>query len=79
MVSKWKIKGLGGYVFGENKKLYRLDFESKGKYYGIREIKKQKGNRYRINNQWYSERQLKSRIYLDDNPVELEKDFEYPF
>lgn len=71
MYSKWIIEGLPGYVFGTNKKLYRLPFKSGFNYYNLREIKKQKPNRYRLDGQWWSERQLKPKIRLDPNPVKL--------
>jgi hypothetical protein len=79
MFSKWKIQGIEGYVFGEDKKLYKLPFESNGKYYDLREVKKQHPNRYWINGEWYSERQLKPKLILDDNPIELFKIKEFPF
>jgi hypothetical protein len=79
MLSKWKIKNIHNYVFGEDKKLYKLSFESNNKHYEVREIKKQYPNRYRINGQWWSERQLKPKLILDTNPIELFKDGELPF
>ena len=71
MVSKWRIKGVDNYVFGEDKKLYRLPYSKQLKSYGLREIKKQYPNRYRINNSWLSERQILNRLYLDPKPIEL--------
>lgn len=71
MVSKWRIKGVDNYVFGEDKKLYRLPYSKQLKSYGLREIKKQYPNRYRINNSWLSERQIINRLYLDPEPIEL--------
>jgi|GEM_PF-2906505 len=80
MKSKWKIRGIEGYVFGEDKKLYRLPFRSGRNHYDIREIKKQHGNRYRINNEWWSERQLKNKVYKDPEPIVLvEEEAEFPF
>lgn len=80
MFSKWRIKNIDGYVFGENKKLYKLPFKSNNKYYSLREIKKQPPNRYRINNEWWSEKQLRNKIYIDNNPIELYNDDNYlPF
>lgn len=73
MKSKWKIKGYQGFCFGEDRKLYRLPYENKKRYYGIRELKKQYPARYKINGKWVSERQLKDKIYLDPEPVELFK------
>jgi hypothetical protein len=79
MFSKWKIDGIEGCVFGEDKNLYRLPFESNGKHYDLRKVKKQHPNRYWINSQWYSERQLKPKLYLDPSPIELFKINEFPF
>jgi len=79
MNSKWKIKGLDGFVFGEDKNLYRLPFESKGKTYGLRKIKKQYPNRYKVGNEWISERQMKNRIYLDEEPIILFNTSDTPF
>lgn len=71
MFSKWKIKGLDGFVFGEDTKLYRLPYTKGSRSYEVREIKLQYPNRYSINGQWLSKRQMKSRIYLDPNPVKI--------
>ncbi len=79
MKSKWKIKGIDGYVFGEDGKLYKLPYLNKDKAYGIREIKKQYPNRYRINNTWYSEKQLRDKLILDENPILLFNDENLPF
>ena len=79
MFSKWKIKDLDDYVFGEDKKLYRLPYTLNGRSYGLREIKKQYPSRYKIGDTWLSERQMKHRLYLDDNPIELIKVKETPF
>ncbi len=79
MKSKWKIKGIDGYVFGEDGKLYKLPYVYNGKNYGIREIKKQYPNRYRINNTWYSEKQLRDKLILDENPILLFNDENLPF
>lgn len=79
MFSKWKIQGIEGYVFAEDKKLYKLPFISNGKHYDLREVKKQHPNRYWINGEWYSERQLKPKLILDDDPIELFKVNEFPF
>jgi hypothetical protein len=79
MFSKWKIKGIDGYLFGEDKNLYRLPYTFKNRSYGLREVKKQYPSRYRINNNWVSENVLKSLIYLDEKPIELIKVKETPF
>ena len=71
MKSKWKIKGIPGFVFGEDKKLYRLPYTNGNRSYNLREIKKQYGSRYRINNEWYSVKQLRLLVELDEEPVLL--------
>tara|TARA_R110002051_G_C8655113_1_gene488186 strand:- start:587 stop:829 length:243 start_codon:yes stop_codon:yes gene_type:complete len=71
MISKWKIKDLEGFVFGEDKKLYKLPYSNKGREYGLTVIKKQLGSRYKINGEWLSEKQMKHRLYLDTEPIEL--------
>lgn len=79
MFSKWRIKGFDNYVFGDDNKLYRLPYTKDKRSYSIREIKKQYPSRYRINNEWYSERQFKPLIYLDPEPIELFKIKDFPF
>ena len=79
MFTKYKIEGLDGYVFGEDKNLYRLPFERNGRGYGVREIRKQYPNRYRINGVWWSHRQLRSKIYKDPNPSQLFLTDDMPF
>jgi len=73
MFSKWIIKGLEGFVFGEDKKLYRLPYSKGERSYSLREIKKQYGNRYKIHGVWWSERQLAAKIEPDLKPIELIK------
>ena len=79
MFSKWKIKGIEGYVFGEDKKLYKLPFTKGLRAYGLREIKKQYPSRYKIHEEWLSELQMKNRLYLDPEPIELIKSNQLPF
>ena len=80
MVTKWKIKGIEGYRFGEDKNLYKLPFKTNKRYYDVRLIKEQYGNRWKINGKWHSKRQIKSKLIPDDNPIELFKELnEYPF
>ena len=74
MFSKWIIKGLDGYVFGNDKKLYRLPFTKDKRSYALREMKNQYPNRYKINGSWLSERQMKQRLILDPKPVKLIED-----
>lgn len=71
MFSKWKIRGIDNYVFGEDKELYKLPFKSNGKKYGVRKIKMQYPNRWIINNKPLSKRQLEGRLYIDTKPIKL--------
>ena len=77
--SKWLIKGFPGYCFGSDKKLYKLPYESNHRYMGLREIKKQIPNRYKLNGKWWSKRQLKEKIYRNPNPEIIVKGEEMPF
>ncbi len=79
--SKWIIQGIEGYVFGSDKKLYRLPFHKNKKHYALREIKMQYPNRYRINGEWWSVNQLRSKIKLNPDPINLFtlKNSECPF
>ena len=66
MKSKWRIDKYPEYVFGEDKKLYRLPYTKDNRYFDFREIKKQKGNRYYLYNrkEWLSEKSIKKRGLL---------------
>lgn len=79
MFSKWKIKGIDGYLFAEDGNLYKLPYVQGKRSYGLRLIKKQYPNRYRINGQWYSQRQLKHRLIKDEKPIKLIELEEHPF
>lgn len=80
IVSKWLIYGVEGFCFGSDKELYRLPFKSGRNHFGLRQLKKQPGNRWKINGIWYSERQLKSKIYLNPNPeILIECNSDCPF
>ena len=80
MVSKWCLSFTSSYVFGEDKKLYRLPYTSGKKERCYREIKKQYPNRYRINNKWWSEKQLKKHLILDQVPYLIKPIINnYPF
>jgi hypothetical protein len=69
--SKWIIEGLPGFVFGSDKELYRLPFQSHPNHYALRLIKLQSGNRYKLNGVWWSQRQLKPKIKRNTNPHPL--------
>jgi len=66
--SKWLISNIDGYVFGSDKEMYRLPFKSGRNYFGLRRLKMQKPNRYKISGKWWSKSQLKNRVYLNQNP-----------
>ena len=77
--SKWLIKGIPNYCFGSDKEVYKLPFQSGRNYFGLRKLKKQYPNRWRINNEWWSETQLKDKIYLNPNPEILVHCEDQPF
>lgn len=77
--SKWIMKGFDDYVFGSDKELYRLPFKSGRNHFGLRKLKKQNPNRWKINGKWWSEKQLISKIELNPNPEILIKSDEKPF
>ena len=79
MFSKWRIRGIEGFVFGDDKKLYNLSCVKGKRAYGLRQIKKQYGNRYKINGEWWSEKQLAPKIYVDLAPITLTIDEGLPF
>lgn len=77
--SKWLIHGIEGFCFGSDKNLYRLPFKSGRNHFGLRCLKKQPKDRWKINGVWWSERQLQSKIYLNPNPELLIENKDYPF
>lgn len=77
--SKWLIIGFDGYCFGSDKELYRLSFRSGKNHFGIRKLKKQNPNRWKINGKWWSERQLKDKIILNRNPELIVSCIDMPF
>ena len=77
--TKWKIKGLQNYFFGNDLNLYRAPFVSKGKFYGWKLIKIQNPNRYKIAGVWYSQNQLRSKLEIDELPKEIFKINDLPF
>ena len=80
--SKWIIVGCPEYVIGSDKELYRLPFATWPNHYELRRIKKQSGNRWKVNGEWLSQRQLKKakRVILNPNPeVLIEAESYYPF
>mgnify|MGYP003678769104 FL=1 len=79
MFSKWKIRGLEGFVFDKEGSLYKLPFKRELRSYKLRLLKKQDKNRYKINGEWWSVRQIKPKIYLDPQPTELFKTKDLPF
>ncbi len=77
--SKWLIEGFPELVYGSDKNLYKLPFESHHKWKSLRKLKKQYPDRYKISGKWWSEKQLQSRIYLNPNPEIIIKGEEMPF
>jgi len=73
MKSKWRfnIDKLSSYIIGEDKRIYRLPYITNNRSYSIREIKKQSGNRYWLNGEYWSINQLKAHIIEDSNPIEI--------
>lgn len=71
MKSKWKFKieSLKDYVVGEDKKIYRKPYSENNRYYTWREMKIQDPKRYRLNDEWWSVRQLKKKVILDLNLI----------
>lgn len=71
MKSKWKftIESLKDYVVGEDKKIYRKPYSENKRYYTWREVKIQNPKRYRMNDEWWSVRQLRKKLVLDPNPI----------
>ena len=81
MFTKWKIniKGLENYRFTDNGDLYRLPYKSNKNSYGLRKIKMQYPNRWRMNGAWWSKDQLRLKLIEDNNPIEILRENEYPF
>ena len=79
MDSKWRIKGIESHVIGEDKNLYRLPYTKGKRSFSIRLIKLQKAERWVINGEAWSKRQLKHLIYKDPHPIELTKEDNLPF
>jgi hypothetical protein len=77
--SKWLIHGFPDYCFGSDKELYRLPFQSGKNCYSLRKVKKQVHNRWLLNGKFWSERQLKQKLFLNPNPEAIVKGEEMPF
>ena len=77
--SKWLITGFPDYCFGSDKELYRMPFKSGRNYFGLRRLKKQNPNRWKIDNKWWSQNQLEAKIYLNPNPEIIVKKQDMPF
>lgn len=69
--SKWLISKFPGYCFGSDGELYRLPFKSGPNHYGLRKLKMQRPNRWKINGKWWSKRQLQSFVYLNPRPEKI--------
>lgn len=68
ITSAYLIRGFPEYFFTANMTLYRYPHNSGGKDYGLLKIKKQRHNRWLLKNNFYSERQLHHKIYMNPNP-----------
>ena len=71
MKSKWRVVGLDEYVVGEDNNIYRIPFESNGKWYDFRLIKEQYPQRFRLNKSWWTKNQLRHKLVKDNNPVAI--------
>jgi hypothetical protein len=69
MKTKWIIEGLPDYRVGEDGNIYRLSFQSGLKWYAPRLIKEQYPQRFRLNNSWWTKKQLRGRLKRDESPV----------
>ena len=81
MFTKYKIniEGLEGYRFTADGDLYKMPFTRNKRSYDFRLIKIQNPNRWKIEGEWYSKRQLRPKLIEDDNPIEIYKVKEMPF
>lgn len=80
MKSKWRIKTIDTHVFGDDNNLYRLPYTRNKRSYELRLIKLQKSNRWVINSETWSKKQIKHLLYKDPNPIELIKEASFcPF
>jgi hypothetical protein len=77
--SKWLIHGFPDYCFGSDKELYRLPFKSGKNCYSLRKVKKQIHNRWLLKGKFWSERQLKQKLFFNPNPQTIVKGEEMPF
>lgn len=79
MFTKWIIEGIDGYRFGEDGELYRLPFERNKRSYDWRRIRKQYPNRWLIKGEMWSQDQLRPKLRLDPEPLEIFKEIDLPF
>ncbi len=79
MFTKWIIKGIKGFSFSEDGKLYKDPYEdSMGRFRDWRELKQQRSN-WKLNGEWWSKIQLKPKLIIDPNPREIFKTKDLPF
>lgn len=69
--SQWLIEGFPQYRVGSDKKMYKLPYHSHNGFREVREIKIQPPRRYKLNNTWWSTKQLRAKLVLDKNPIIL--------
>lgn len=66
---KVTLPNFDGLYIDEIGNLLKAPYEAKGRKYGWRLIKKQKGNRWKIGNGYLSERQLKGNLKPIKNKI----------
>lgn len=82
MVTRWiiDIRGLEDYRFNKEGELYKMPFSGNKRNYGVRLIKMQYPNRWRMYNtysqkkEWYSKAQLSNKLIEDETPIILYQD-----
>jgi hypothetical protein len=82
MLTKWKIalKGFEKYRFDTDGNLWKMPFTSQKRSYSWRMIKMCRiKKRWKIGTVWWSQRQIKPHIIIDDNPLQIYKTGEMPF
>lgn len=74
------IKGLEGFVFGDDKHLWKRPYTKDKRSYGWRKMKLQVSNRWILNGIPWSMRQLKGKLIRDPDPIEIySDDIDVPF
>ncbi len=71
MFTKWRIKNLEQYVVAENGEIFRRPTTINQRSYAWRLIKQQHPERWRLNKEWWSKKQLRPLLYLDPEPEKI--------